>query len=78
MSASDDAIAINIYIGQRLRTRRKAMNIRQKALADALGISYQQLQKYENGKNRISAAKLWIIANQLGVPVSWFYPQARQ
>jgi len=74
MNARDDAIAINLYIGQRVRARRKAMNIRQKALASALGISYQQLQKYENGKNRMSAAKLWIVAHQLGVPVGWFYP----
>jgi len=69
---------VNGYICARVRERRKAMNISQKKLAGALGISYQQLQKYEAGKNRISAAKLWIIANQLGVDVGWFYPQARQ
>jgi len=74
MNARDDAVAINLYIGQRVRARRKALNITQLALADALGISYQQLQKYENGKNRISAAKLWIAAHELGVPVGWLYP----
>jgi len=69
---------LNDYICARVKGRRLALNISQKKLADTLGISYQQLQKYEAGKNRISAAKLWIIAHQLGVPVSWFYPQARQ
>jgi len=65
---------INAYICTKVRERRLALGISQSRLSATLGISYQQLQKYENGRNRLSAAKLWIIAHQLGVPVSWFYP----
>jgi len=64
---------INAHICTKVRERRLALGISQSRLSAALGISYQQLQKYEVGKNRIGAAKLWIIAYQLGVPVSWFY-----
>lgn len=45
----------------------------QQQLADAIGIRFQQIQKYESGANRISAARLWSIARAMGVPVSFFY-----
>jgi transcriptional regulator with XRE-family HTH domain len=45
----------------------------QTALADRLGVTFQQLQKYESGANRISASRLWQIAEALEVPVSWFF-----
>ncbi len=63
---------IDILIGQRIRRRRKDWNITQQTLADALGISYQQIQKYESGKNRIAAAMLIEIAYELSVPVEYF------
>jgi len=74
MNEQDSERHINAYICTKVRERRLALGISQSQLGAALGISYQQLQKYEAGKNRIGAAKLWIIAHQLGVPVSWFYP----
>ena len=49
------------------------MGMTQQQLADAVGIRFQQIQKYESGANRISAARLWSIAQALGAPVAFFY-----
>jgi transcriptional regulator with XRE-family HTH domain len=64
---------VDVHIGQRLRHRRWLAGMTQQNLAEAVGIRFQQIQKYESGANRISAARLWILANALGVPVSYFY-----
>jgi transcriptional regulator with XRE-family HTH domain len=64
---------IDLHIGQRVRHRRWLMGMTQQQLADAIGIRFQQVQKYESGANRISAARLWDIARALGAPVSFFY-----
>jgi len=64
---------INQHICHRVRERRKALKISQKALARTLGVSWQQMLKYEQGSSIISAAKLYVLAHQLGVPVTWFY-----
>ena len=53
--------------------RRNELNISQKCLADHLGITFQQIQKYENGKNRVSASRLFEISKILGVSVSYFF-----
>ena len=53
--------------------RRKEMSVSQERLAEALGITFQQVQKYERGANRVSASKLWEIAAALRTPVSYFY-----
>ena len=63
----------DIRIGYRIRIAREAMRMSQSALADDLGITFQQLQKYERAKSRISAARLQDVANLLGVPVASFY-----
>ncbi len=53
--------------------RRKEMGVSQERLAEALGITFQQVQKYERGANRVSASKLWEIAGALRTPVAYFY-----
>jgi transcriptional regulator with XRE-family HTH domain len=60
-------------VGRRIRVRRRQLGLSQKALADALGISYQQVQKYENGTSRIGAGRLQQLAEILNVPVAMFF-----
>jgi transcriptional regulator with XRE-family HTH domain len=64
---------VDMHIGQRLRHRRRMHGLTQKQLAEPIGIRFQQIQKYETGANRISAAKLWDFARALDVPVSFFF-----
>lgn len=64
---------IDIHVGQRIRGRRKMLNISQERLADDLHLTFQQVQKYERGANRVSASKLWQIAGVLDVAVSYFF-----
>jgi transcriptional regulator with XRE-family HTH domain len=67
------AIDIDVYIGTRLRRRRRILGMTQQKVADAVGIRFQQVQKYECGTNRISAARLWQLSHALGVPITYFY-----
>lgn len=64
---------IDIHVGKRIRLRRLALNLSQETLAELLGITFQQIQKYENGGNRISAPRLWDCACVLDVPVQFFF-----
>jgi transcriptional regulator with XRE-family HTH domain len=64
---------VDCHVGLRVRLRRKEMGVSQERLAEALGITFQQVQKYERGANRVSASKLWEIAGALKTPVSYFY-----
>lgn len=64
---------IDQHVGQRVRVRRVLCGMSQTALANELGLTFQQLQKYESGANRISASRLWAISKILDVPVSWFF-----
>lgn len=64
---------IDLHVGGRVRMRRKMVALSQDQLADALGLTFQQVQKYERGANRISASKLYQIAKTLQVPVSFFF-----
>src|SRR5215216_6542525 len=61
---------IDLEVGRRIRIQRKNLKLSQTALADQLGITFQQVQKYENGKNRISAGRLSVIARILQVPIT--------
>jgi transcriptional regulator with XRE-family HTH domain len=63
---------IDVYVGTRVRARRKQLSMSQTILADGLGVSLQQVQKYEKGTNRISAARLARITEMLQVPVPYF------
>ena len=64
---------IDIHVGTRVRARRKALKISQQELAGHLSLTFQQVQKYERGSNRISASKLFEIAQVLQVPVAYFF-----
>ena len=74
--AYDDDTTPNIdrLIGAQIRERRIMMGLTQDQIADALGISYQQVQKYETGSNRVSAGRLYEIASLMNTDISWFFP----
>ena len=61
------------HVGMNIRTRRKAIGMSQITLAQAVGLTFQQIQKYERGLNRVSASKLFEVARALSVPVSFFF-----
>lgn len=67
---------IDLHLGRRLRRRRRLLGLTQRQLGDRVGIRFQQIQKYECGANRISAARLWELAEALQTPVSYFYDGA--
>ena len=64
---------IDLHLGRRLRRRRRLLGLTQQQLAAQVGIRFQQIQKYECGANRISAARLWQLAEALETPVAYFY-----
>lgn len=64
---------IDLHVGQRLRHRRWMLGLTQQELAQSVGIKFQQIQKYESGINRMSASRLWDVANALGVTVDYFF-----
>ena len=64
---------VDVHVGKRIRHRRWLVGITQQQLAEAVGIKFQQIQKYETGMNRVSASRLWDIAEALSVPVSFFF-----
>jgi len=64
---------VDVHVGKRVRHRRWLVGMTQQQLAHAVGIKFQQIQKYETGMNRISASRLWDIAEALGVPVAFFF-----
>ncbi len=65
--------AVDIHVGRRVRARRIPMGLNQTELGAALGLTFQQIQKYERGLNRISASKLQRLSAVLDVPVAWFF-----
>ncbi|MDQ4134784.1 MAG: helix-turn-helix domain-containing protein [Pseudomonadota bacterium] len=67
------ASAIDKHVGSRVRMRRMAIGMSQEKLGEALGITFQQVQKYEKGSNRIGASRLHHIASVLGVDVEFFF-----
>ena len=66
---------VDSFVGARIAWRRAALGLSQTALAQRLGISFQQVQKYEAGANRVSASRLHQIATILGTPVASFFPE---
>lgn len=68
---------IDVYVGSRLKLRRTAVGMTQEKLGDQLGVTFQQVQKYEKGANRIGASRLQEIARILDVPVAYFFEEAR-
>ncbi|MDR6666066.1 helix-turn-helix transcriptional regulator [Rhizobium sp. 1399] len=65
--------SIDAYVGSRVRARRKLLRLSQAGLAERIGVTFQQIQKYEKGINRIGASRLQTIAETLGVPVQFFF-----
>ena len=65
---------IDVHIGKRLREARLAKGLSQTTLGKALGISFQQVQNYERGSNRIGCSRLWDISQVFGVPPEDFFP----
>ena len=64
---------VDVHVGARLRVRRTLLGMSQTTLGDAIGLTFQQMQKYENGKNRISASRLYDLARVLDVPIQHFF-----
>lgn len=67
---------IDIHVGSRVRLRRNMLGMSQEKLGESLGITFQQIQKYEKGTNRVGASRLQAISTVLNVPVSFFFEDA--
>lgn len=67
---------IDVHVGARVRLRRMLLGMSQEKLGEHLGLTFQQIQKYEKGVNRIGASRLFDMSNVLGVPVQFFYEDA--
>ena len=64
---------VDVHVGGRVKACRTLIGMSQEELEKHVGVSFQQIQKYENGMNRISASRLWVISLVLGRPISWFF-----
>jgi transcriptional regulator with XRE-family HTH domain len=64
---------VDAHVGKRIRHRRWMVGMTQQQLAEKVGIKFQQIQKYETGMNRVSASRLWDIADALGVNIAFFF-----
>ena len=64
---------IDVHVGNRIRLRRTLLGLSQEKLASMLGLTFQQVQKYERGMNRVGASRLWDIGKVLEVPINFFY-----
>ena len=64
---------VDVHVGNRIRMRRMLAGMSQEKLGERLGLTFQQVQKYEKGTNRVSASRLFHVAQVLGVPVQYFY-----
>jgi len=78
MSESKLPSGIDRVVGQRIRWRRRELKLTQEQLGELLTLTFQQVQKYEKGVNRVSAGRLYEIAGVLGVPVSYFFDGAEE
>jgi transcriptional regulator with XRE-family HTH domain len=64
---------IDRHVGLRIRMRRKQLGISQERLAESIGLTFQQVQKYERAANRVSASKLWEVSRALSIDIRFFY-----
>jgi transcriptional regulator with XRE-family HTH domain len=71
--ARRDPNYIDVHVGSRIRMRRQLINMSQERLGELLGITFQQVQKYEKGANRISASRLFYACKTMGVPIQFFF-----
>ena len=70
----ESAVDADRFVAGRIRQRRRELSMNQRDFAKALGVSLQQVHKYETGTNRVSAGRLYVMADTLGVSVDYFYP----
>src|SRR6202007_573631 len=70
---SDRPNPIDVHVGSRVRLRRNMLGLSQEKLGEAIGLTFQQVQKYERGANRIGASRILAVSRVLDVPVSFFY-----
>lgn len=70
---TDNARAIDSHVARRIKSRRNSLGITQKNLAEVVGLSYQQIQKYETGSNRVGAGRLYSIGRALNVDAAYFF-----
>lgn len=73
LASKDGPHPIDVHVGKRLRIRRMVQGISQESLGKSLGLTFQQIQKYEKGVNRIGASRLFELSTLLAVPVQFFY-----
>ena len=66
---------VDVHLGRRLRLRRILLGISQEELGEAIGLTFQQIQKYEYGLNRVGTSRLWDLSRALGCPVSFFFEE---
>src|SRR5256885_4646469 len=66
---------VDVHVGARVRLRRTLLGMSQEKLGDAIGLTFQQVQKYERGANRIGASRLYDLSRVLDVPVSYFFEE---
>ena len=64
---------VDLHVGARVRERRVSLGMSQRDLGNCVGLTFQQIQRYEGGINRISASKLWAISHFFDVPIEWFF-----
>ena len=67
------AAPVDVHVGARIRLRRQVLKMSQERLGEQLGVTFQQVQKYERGANRVGASRLWRLSQVLDVPVSFFF-----
>ncbi|MFN8983262.1 MAG: helix-turn-helix domain-containing protein [Alphaproteobacteria bacterium] len=70
-STTKETSAFDKFVGERIRLYRTMLGVNQQKLAESIGVTFQQLQKYERGENRIGAGRLLNIAIMLGIPITW-------
>ena len=68
-----DSHPVDVHVGKRLRLKRTIMGLSQESIGKAIGVTFQQIQKYERGINRMGASRLYDFAKALNVPVSYFF-----
>ncbi len=66
---------VDVHVGGRVRLRRTMLGLSQEKLGDAIGLTFQQIQKYERGTNRMGSSRLWEMSRVLDVPVSFFFDE---
>lgn len=71
--APRSANPVDVHVGARIRLRRQVLKMSQEKLGDQLGVTFQQVQKYERGTNRVGASRLWRLSQVLEVPISFFF-----